>query len=386
MAARSHRIDALRGFAVCGILLMNVWSFVYGYALYRYPAPDAMPLADQLSVLFVAAFAEQKFYPVFAFLFGAGFALQTGARRAAGPVRDAMYGKYRRRLRWLLACGLLHGSLIWFGDILTLYAVTGFWLATKTGRPLRELVGSLRMLAFVNLLLLAVFGFLSLAAQPETLGEFNEQLAEARRVHMVYTQGSWAAIGLERVQDFGMNLFGFLFFAPRVALLFLLGVFAVRLGYLTRPQRHRAAWRKVLLFGLAVGVPLNAWWALLALAKTASPFPATAGFVLAEALLELAGPVLAAGYVAAFMLMPKHLGAWLAPLGKMALTNYLMQSLILLVLLQGVGLGAGAVMARWELLALCFAMMPAQLLFCRWWLARHAQGPVEAAWRRYSAR
>ena len=386
MAARSSRIDALRGFAVCGILLMNIWSFVYGYALYRYPAPEALPLADQLSLLFVATFAEQKFYPVFAFLFGAGFALQTGARRAPGPVLDDIKAKYRRRLNWLLACGLMHGSLIWFGDILTLYAVTGFWLAPKAGRPLRELVGSLRILALVNLVMLAIFGLLSLGAQPETLGELSEQLAEARRVHMVYTQGSWAAIAFERVQDFGINLFGFLFFAPRVALLFLLGVFAVRLGYLTRPERHRAAWRKVLLFGLAIGLPLNAAWALLALAKTASPFPVSASFVMAESLLELAGPVLAASYIAAFMLAQKHLGAWLVPLGKMALTNYLMQSLILMFLLQGAGLGAGAVMARWEMLALCFVIMPLQLLFCRWWLARHAQGPVEAAWRRYSTK
>lgn len=380
MAARSSRIDALRGFAVFGILLMNVWSFVYGYSLYRYPAPNAFPLADQLSVLFVAAFAEQKFYPIFAFLFGAGFALQTGAHRAPGPVLDAIGAKYRRRLRWLLACGLLHGSLIWFGDILTMYAVTGFWLAPKAGRPLRELAASLRVLAVVNLVLVTAFGLISLSA----LGDFPEQFTDARRVHLVYTQGGWSAIALERLQDFGVNLFGFFFFVPHAAMLFLLGVFAVRLGYLTRPERHRAAWRKVLLTGLAIGVPLNAWWALSALRYTANPLAASGAHVLAESLLAFAGPALAAAYVAAFMLTRKVIGAWLVPVGKMAMTNYLMQSLTLMLLLQGSGLGLGAVMDRWELLALCFAIMPLQLLFSRWWLARHEQGPVEAAWRRYS--
>ena len=95
-----------------------------------------MPLAGQLAVFFVAALAEQKFYPIFAFLFGAGFALQTGARRAEGAALDAIRAVYRRRLKWLLACGQLHGTLIWFGDILTAYAVTGFWLLHKAGRRL----------------------------------------------------------------------------------------------------------------------------------------------------------------------------------------------------------------------------------------------------------
>lgn len=382
MAARSSRIDALRGFAVFGILLMNVWSFVYGYALYRYPAPEALAPADQLTVLLVAAFAEQKFYPIFAFLFGAGFALQTGPRRAPGPALDAIGARYRRRLHWLLACGLLHGSLVWFGDILTMYAVTGFWLAPKAGRPLRRLAGSLRLLVALNLVILLSLGILSLAY----IEEFNAQALEARSIHLVYTQGGWSAIALQRLEDFGMNLFGFIFFVPHAALLFLLGVFAVRLGWLTRPERHRALWRKVLLLGLALSLPFNAWWALEALEFTASPGPASFGYTLAESLLGLVGPALGAAYVAAFMLARKPIAAWLVPVGKMALTNYLMQSLTLVLLLQGVGLGLGAVLARWELLALCLAIMPAQLLFSRWWLASHDQGPVEAAWRRYSAK
>ncbi len=183
-----------------------------------------------------------------------------------------------------------------------------------------------------------------------------------------------------------MNVFGFIFFVPHAALLFLLGVFAVRLGYLTRPERHRALWRKVLVIGLALGVPFNAWWALEALNYTDQLLPASMGYTLAESLLGLVGPALGAAYIAAFMLARKPIAAWLIPVGKMALTNYLMQSLALVLLLQGVGLGLGAVLARWQLLALCFAIMPAQLLFSRWWLARHEQGPVEAAWRRFSAR
>lgn len=374
MARRSERIDALRGCAVFGILVVNVWSFVYGYSLYRYGVQESLSLADQLAVLFVAAFAEQKFYPIFAFLFGAGFALQTG-RLPATPA-------YLRRLRVLLVIGLVHGTLIWFGDILTAYALTGFWLVAKAGRPLRELAGSLRLLVMVNAVILIGYGMVTAASHDGALEDVVAQVIDAHHVHAVYTQGGWSDIALARIGDFAWNLFGFYVFLPRLALLFMLGVFAVRLGWLTRPERHRAQWRRVLLIGLVAGVPLNAWWALVALSETARPFAPLPGAGVAAALADLAGPCLAAAYVAAFMLVRECLVRWLAPVGKMALTNYLTQSLILSALLQGFGLGAA--MSRAQLLALCFGIMAFQLLLCRWWLVRYAQGPVEAAWRRFS--
>ncbi|MES2015519.1 MAG: DUF418 domain-containing protein [Pseudomonadota bacterium] len=375
MAARSSRIDALRGFAVFGILVVNVWAFANGLAMYHTSLADGLSLADQWSVLLVAGLAEQKFYPIFAFLFGAGFALQTGSRRECGAARDA----YLRRLRWLLAVGLVHGTLIWFGDILTAYAVTGFWLAPKAGRPLRELRTSLYLLVAVNVLVLLVL--LMLGLDVFDLDFVIGQAYEAQRAHAIYSTGSWSDVASLRLHDFGVNVVSYLIFLPRLALLFVLGVFAVRLGWLTRPARHRAGWRKVLVAGLAVGVPLNACWSLAALWDTAFPFlPMQVG-----PLADLGGPCLGAAYVAAFMLTRERLIAWLAPVGKMALTNYLTQSLVLSFLLQGFGLGLGDHLTRAQLLALCGAMMACQYLFCHWWLSSHAQGPFEAAWRRYTA-
>lgn len=376
MAARSARIDALRGCAVFGILVVNVWSFVYGYSAYRYGMEEGLPLWDQLAVLLVATFAEQKFYPIFAFLFGAGFALQTG-RRPATPA-------YLRRLRWLLAAGLLHGTLIWFGDILTAYAVTGFWLAAKAGRPLRELAASLRLLVIVNAIIMLGYGIVMAVSHDAALEDLVAQLIDLQYAHAVYTQGGWSDIAVARLGDFAYNLIGFYIFVPRLALLFMLGVFAVRLGWLTRPERHRAVWRKVLLIGLAAGLPFNAWWGVVAVADMVRPFGPLPGAGIALALTDLAGPCLAAAYVAACMLVRERLLAWLAPVGKMALTNYLTQSMLLSFLLQGWGLGLGAVMHRAQLLGLCLGIMLGQLAWCHWWLARHAQGPVEAAWRRFS--
>ena len=126
---RYAHIDALRGIAVFGILLVNIWSFIWGFNSLRYGVlPVTATLFDVLSVAFVAFFAEQKFYPIFAFLFGASFVLITrSARQKLGRWSEAEQ-LYRRRMKWLLACGIVHGVLIWFGDILTVYAIAGFWV------------------------------------------------------------------------------------------------------------------------------------------------------------------------------------------------------------------------------------------------------------------
>ncbi len=385
MAARSGRIDALRGLAVFGIMLVNVWGFVYGMQLQRFPTDGAaLPLLDQLTVFFVAAFTEQKFYPIFSFLFGAGFALQTGARQAAGPALDATRALYRRRLRWLLVVGLLHGCLLWFGDILTTYAVTGFWLVHKAGQPLSRLVTSLRVLIIANLVLSAVLGAAMVAGHLLTPEQLQESIDEARRAHAIYTQGSWQAIAQLRLADFGWGLLNALVLLPRIALLFLLGVFAVRLGWLTRPERHRALWRKVLVTAACIGLPLNLWWGWASVNAAINPLTAQLSAGLAAAALDLAGPLLGAGYTALFMLAGPHVARLLVPVGRMALTNYLTQSLLLMLLLQGVGMGLGAHLSRAAMVALCAVLMLVQLGASHWWMARHQQGPLEALWRRYT--
>ena len=123
MTARPGRLaqlDVLRGMAVFGILLVNIWGFAWGTLSLRYgtlPAPA--PWLDQAAIFLVAAFAEFKFYLIFAFLFGAGFALHTRSLRQQLGGWPAAQGAYKRRLRWLLLIGLLHGLLVWSGDVLS---------------------------------------------------------------------------------------------------------------------------------------------------------------------------------------------------------------------------------------------------------------------------
>ncbi|MDQ1923393.1 DUF418 domain-containing protein [Massilia pseudoviolaceinigra] len=389
-AVRSMRIDTLRGIAVFGILLINVWGFTFGSSLSRYGILGEHPaLADKLIVFLIAAFAEQKFYPIFAFLFGAGFALQTGGRRAPGPQLDNIKMTYLRRTTWLLGCGLLHGTLLWFGDILTVYAVCSFWLVTQAGRRLGDIVRALRWVVALNvaaLLFTASFTHELMAMTPDVIAW---AVGESARAHAVYTQGTPMAIAQERLVDFWNNLVSALFFLPKVALLFLMGVVSVRLGWLTRPQRHRALWRKVLLAALWGGMPVNLLWGWAALRDAINPMAGAPLAALVSMLVEVAGPLLAAGYVAALMCASERVVATLArcfaAVGRMALTNYLTQSVVCGFLLQGAGLGLGAVLSHGALVGVCALIMIGQVLLSRWWMRRHAQGPVEALWRRFTA-
>ncbi len=387
MAARSHRIDALRGLAVFGIMLVNVWGFVYGMQLQRFPTDGgAVPLLDQLTIFLVAAFAEQKFYPIFSFLFGAGFALQTGGRQGNGPALDATRAAYRRRLRWLLVVGLLHGCLLWFGDILTTYAVTGFWLVYKAGQRMVRLVASLRLLIIANLVLSALLGAAMVFAHLLAPEEILAAIGEARRAHAIYTQGAWHDIAQLRLADFAWGLLNAVVLLPRIALLFLLGVLAVRLGWLTHPERHRQLWRRVLLVSVCIALPLNLWWGWVSVGAAIDPLTARLSAGLAVAALDLAGPLMGAGYTALFMLAGPHVARILVPVGRMALTNYLSQSLVLMLLLQGFGLGLGAHLSRAAMVALCAVLMLIQLGVSHWWMARHQQGPLEKLWRSYTWR
>ncbi|MNR82291.1 hypothetical protein D3C72_130470 [compost metagenome] len=388
---RYAHIDALRGIAVFGILLVNIWSFVWGFNSLRYGVlpPDAT-LYDLLSVAFVAFFAEQKFYPIFAFLFGASFVLITRAAKARlGRWSDAEQ-LYRRRLKWLLACGVVHGTLIWFGDILTVYAIAGFWvLAGLANARLRRVYKHLYVWLgiFSALLLTNFFLGTQLFSSDDLIAQSKGEVLAVEAARTVYSYGSYLRIAIQRISDYLSVTTQSVFILPHIAVLFLLGVIAVRRGWLTQPWRHTAFWRKVRLIGFVIGIPFNLVWATLIVSEAIDPLHPSPYSYVAYAWLPVGGVCLAAAYVACFMLAAQDvqgwLAKWLAPVGRMALTNYLLQSILCSVLLQGFGFGLGGSLSPAAWLLIAFAVMLLQLLASRWWLSRHAQGPLEAWSRRY---
>jgi len=383
-AGRLLQLDVLRGLAVFGILLVNIWGFAWGTLSLRYGTlPQPAPLADQAAILLVAVLAEFKFYPIFAYLFGAGFALQTRSLKSRLGSWDAAQSAYRRRLRWLLVIGLLHGLLIWSGDVLSSYALSGMLiLSLASSRP--ALVRNLAWLLAGGFLL---FMCLLYPISPGgSAAETAHELHDFAQRYAIYTQGSYLDIAALRARDYGMQMLFVIVMLPHIIVFFLLGILSVRLGWLTAPVRHGLFWRRVRLVGLGAGLPFNLLCGLAILWQTVNPYQHTFNTALLGLMLYAGGPLLAAGYVAALVLAAPavlhRLAIVLAPVGRMALTNYLLQSLLGTWLLQGWGLGWGARLRPVELLGLAVLIMAAQILLSRWWLARFAQGPCEAWWRR----
>ena len=381
---RLAQLDVLRGIAVFGILLVNIWGFAWGTLSLRYGTlPVSAPWLDQAAIFLVAAFAEFKFYPIFAFLFGAGFALHTRSLRQQLGSWQAAQAAYQRRLRWLLLIGLLHGFLIWSGDVLSSYALGGMLILSLASARLGRIRNLAWLLAGGFLLFMAL---LYPASPGMTEIDTTRQLQEFAGRYAIYTQGSLLAVAALRVRDYGMQMLFVIVMLPHVIVLFSLGILSVRLGWLTEPQRHRQVWRRVLAVGLGLGLPFNLLAATALLQQIIDPYQTNYNSMLFELLLYAGGPLLAAGYVAALMLagpaLMAALARWLAPVGRMALSNYLAQSLLGTFLLQGWGLAWGARLRPIEMLALALAIMVAQIVISRCWLARFRQGPVEALWRR----
>ncbi|GAA4718079.1 DUF418 domain-containing protein [Sphingomonas lutea] len=381
---RIQLVDALRGFALLGIFLANIlifsgWEFLTDAG--RAALADASAIDWQHR--FHKFFVDGKFYTLFSMLFGAGFALQLErlTQRGADGLRI-----YRRRVLILLGIGLVHQWLIWDGDILVLYALMGLIL------PAFHRLSDRALLAWSALLIFAVpiagvltvnaagwppdAGLLALSERVAVaLGAVNPQdgVTWLRRTDF---DGwfSWVMSG--PIYSWGIRLMSWRIF--KVLGIMLLGMWIgrrVASGSLLNDRR--LLWR-VLAGGLLIGVPANVAYTYGKQWQTDWP--------------SLIGTVpLALAYAAAFALAwpraQRVLGIFSFP-GRMALTNYLTQSIICILVFYGFGLGQVGYWPPAAFYTFALAVFLVQLLLSRWWLRHHAQGPMEALWRRgtYSGR
>ena len=393
---RSERlplIDALRAFALFGILQVNIQSFVWGNAD---PLGFLLPTAngaDRAAYLLVATLVSTKFIALFAFLFGYGFALQMKSLRRSFaeqyPVDWARhYGlqTYQRRLWFLLVIGLSHGCLLYFGDVLAAYALCGFILVRYANDRPSALARSVRRWwTGFALLFVLVMGGIGLAAYKSGRAEDILPVPDAALAqHQVYTAGSYLAQLHIRIPEYVSGLaYGFLLYLPMVSSLFLLGALVARLGWLRYPERHPQVWRMANRVG-AVGLVSACIGATLGYITHATA-PGQIDFF--SVLFTTAGLSTMALYVALIVryrntLVVHRAIHWLAPAGRMPLSNYLLQSLLMGALLSGWGLGWGATLGRAQLALLAAAIVLVQIMLSRAWIARFGVGPLETLWRR----
>lgn len=380
--ARAPLIDALRGLALLGILLVNIQSFSNGiYAPSLGILEATSSVADRLALLLTAALLEYKFYPIFCFCFGYGFAVQSRKWVARGWDAKTLFS---RRLTFMLVLGVLHGVLIWFGDILSRYALVGFILRRHIGKGPVRILGLLRFWGFITILIGLVYAFMMLLVGDDAAmtAEGIDKMCAAQHI---YLNGTWFAVSQQRLSDYLFVTMGFLALFPQVMVLFLLGALCAHMGWLRHPQKASGLWRRVLIVSLAVGLPMNVIFTFTTYSEAFRP-GAMPGFW--HTLSGLMMPFMAASYVATLALMSRsRVGQWLvaifAPAGRLALSNYILQSLVLSFLLYGYGAGWGSGLRQADLALLACALYAGLLTASHAYARTGLAGPLEALWRRY---
>ncbi len=373
---RDERIDALRGFALMGILLVNIQSFLYGATNpIGYLAADAA-VPDRIVFFSTAAFVNLKFMPLFAMLFGAGFSLLYAKLQTMTPAPREIY---RRRMLFLFVFGVLHGIFFYFGDITQMYAVAGLVLLLYVDRDVAG-IGRAARNWWIGA---AVFTTALLALVSALLTSPVEYADEVRLNFEVFSAGSYLEQLPVRIGEFRDLIIGNFIGLPLTVALMLTGMLAQRAGWLQ--QRDARAWRTASALGLLVGLPaalLYGYWLLSdaeALGFSMTPLASTVPMMLSVALSFF--------YASAFVRRAPHRWvALLAPAGRMPLTNYFVQSVAMGALLSGWGLALGPRLNYWQTALLALMIFSAQLLLSRAWLSRMKQGPLEALWRAWTYR
>ena len=381
MSERIAVVDVLRAFALLGIVVTHAEM---GFLAGPPPGPDFMQFTalDDGVHRFVALFVESKFFSIFAFLFGLSFAIQLDRARHKGA---AFSGRFAWRLVLLLIIGMAH-QLLFNGDILMLYALLGLLLIPlgKVKAPVLLVIGLLLLLNVPGI----VSGFMSIAAPPPTPEEVKANaeigamfMAKGQALYEAMKSGSLADIARVNFTD-GLQMKAlYQLFTGRLWITFgcfLLGVCAWRARLFEDSAASRRFFGRLLV---ACG--------LVAIVTTGFTLAFEASSPVSSAWLGLASNVqkmaLAASYVAVVTLLYwRHstgVLAQLAPLGKMGLTTYLLQSVFLAGVFYGVGFGMMGRMGHAAATGMGIAFFVVQVFMARWWLARWAMGPVEWLWR-----
>jgi uncharacterized protein len=387
-AERITTLDVLRGIALLGVVIANVWVWFSGIA-FRFPGYREQLLHVSLdSVVFfaIAIFVSGKAISTFSFLFGHGFAIQM--LRAEARSRSIV-PTYMRRLFVLLVIGAAHMTLLWYGDILVAYALLGFLLILFRKRSDRTLlIWSAILLIAVPLLLGTVPMILSAFGVEMPRPERAEIAARNAATLSVFQGTDYAAIVRENLTQAGKFYLG----RKAVFLLYILGLFVLGL-YVGRRRMfeqvaaHRAIFRRLVVWGIPIGLASGAGLVWMQVNFEPEVMMAQPQLMLLSVIVSMASMLpLAAGYVSAVTLLleqpqwQRRLSAF-APVGRMALTNYLSQTVVMVLLFNGYGAGWIGQTGPATGLIIALTVFGVQMIWSAVWLRSFRFGPMEWVWR-----
>ena len=362
--------DQLRGFALLGIIVVNMpFLAVSNIGTWELQLSN---LSDKVVAFLIVALAQGKFYLLFAFLFGYSLTLILKSR-STNSVR-----RYLRRLIGLAVLGAGHAYLFFIGDILMSYALLGLVLLLFIGRSTRTVLFASAFSYVIGLALLALVFFETRSAENSAGGFITNPTALDDAIKGSFLDsvvGRANALPEALLVQLVINWF------PALSM-FLLGLAAGRVGLLSDPAKHKSLWRSCVIVGVLVGLPAgitSAWLALVP--EDPTGVYGIAGVVVGFAL----APALSAGYVGAIALLShRRFMSYAEPAGRMSLTGYLGESILLAAIFCGWGLGLFGVLNLTQALFVALGVWIALEIFAKQWLRSFAYGPFEWTLRSWS--
>jgi uncharacterized protein len=390
-------LDAIRGFAVMGILLMNIIAFAMPQGAYVSPAAyGGTSLPDLILWSVMSVLVDGKMRGLFSMLFGASMLLVYERAQAANGDGSRVH---KWRMLWLLILGAVHYYFIWFGDILTLYALcglAGMMLLLLDEAQLRRTAIWLMIFSLaVNGLMFAgiwIFKMVAAAtgADPALVASYTELMTEIgssdpaiNRAEIALFQGGYGQIVYDRLTDGVFDpLIQFISSAPETLGLMAIGMLLFRNGFLTgawESARYKKALWRAYAIGLPPSIALTGWsWA-----SGFDPLVTLGNMVAWSLPFRIAVMI---GHAALFMLIIKRFAgsammARVVAAGQAAFSNYLGTSILMTTLFYGYGLGWFGTLTRTQAYLVVPCVWLLMLLWSKPWLDRYRYGPLEWLWR-----
>ena len=360
---RAQEVDLLRSVALVGICLVNLPYLAIPLDVL---AQGPTTPADRIAAFGSSLLLEGKFFVLFSFLFGWGFGVQLQAATRRGVAARPLY---MRRLAGLLLIGLAHAALVFYGDILVLYAILGLILWSQRDAPTQRL---LRLAVAMIVVAALAYGLLGAALT------MADAVLPPTAEPSGYLGGVSDAVR-QRVSDWTFTFpVRLLFNGPLALGAFALGLAAHRTGFLAAGSAGFAALERRVPVLLAIAVPANLAYAL----SVAGALPTLPLAAAGMAALAVGSPALAAVYLWAVVRLARAAPGVRLASGRISLSGYVMQGVLAGLVFNGVGLGLHGQIGSAGLLAVAIAIAVTVELGARLWLGRFRTGPLEALLRR----
>jgi len=381
-AERINELDMIRGVALLGILMVNMALFKSPFFDLRLPSnyPEGI---ERVSAYFIQLFFTGNFYAIFSFLFGLGFYIFMDRTMQKGLELKPLY---RRRLFALMVFGLLHITLFWSGDILFNYALVGFILLAFRNKPLQAIkkwIIGLFIFSFIfNMVMIVFKGIGEIIGDEKYHAVVDKMLAEAT---YMYTEAGFLELVLYRlVNEAPYILVGVIFWIPQVLAFFLCGLYLGKKGIFNDIPSHIPLFKKVRFWGFLIGGLLLVLLVLF-----------DSGAITDNALVNLS-MLSGINYLASLFIFPAYVSTivlaaqsatWnkilspVASAGKMALTNYLSQTIICVIIFYGFGFGLYGQLTVYHGIMLTVAIFLLQVFWSSLWMNKFRFGPMEWLWR-----